>query len=145
VTKLLASEGSTAGTYVGGGTPEFAAFDGTYLWISRYSNTIVRLLPSDGSTTDYDLGIGRGWGVAANNVSKINAGTGAVVGTYPVGPVPFFLAFDGINMWVANGSGTTVTELKASDRSLVSTYTLGNSPVGVVFRRNQYLGDESVQ
>jgi DNA-binding beta-propeller fold protein YncE len=44
-----------------------------------------------------------------NQVVQVLASTGAVLGTYQVGLNPVALAFDGINIWVANkGSGTVL-------------------------------------
>ena len=50
-----------------------------------------------------------------NNVTKLRASDGVVLGTFTVGSGPYGLAFDGANMWVANSSDNTVTELRASD------------------------------
>ena len=43
------------------------------------------------------------------------------------------IAFDGTNIWVTNVAGGTVTELHASDGSLVGTFFVGTSPQGVAF------------
>ena len=58
---------------------------------------------------------------------------GALVGTYAVGTRPFGLAFDGTHIWVANGSGNSVTKLRASDGSLVGTYAVGGGPAAIAF------------
>jgi DNA-binding beta-propeller fold protein YncE len=44
---------------------------------------------------------------------------------YPVGTVPFALAFDGANMWVANQGSNNVTKLLASTGAIVGTYAAG--------------------
>jgi DNA-binding beta-propeller fold protein YncE len=62
-------------TYPVGGAPEGVAFDGTNIWVAIYGS---------------------------NNVTKLLASSGAVVGTYPVGSYPTGVAFDGTNIWVAN-------------------------------------------
>ncbi|HEX4845891.1 MAG TPA: hypothetical protein VFV26_06690 [Geothrix sp.] len=66
-------------------------------------------------------------------VTKLNASSGAQVGTYPVGGGPSGVAFDGAHVWIANSSDNTVSKLKASDGSLVGTYAVGTSPNGVCF------------
>jgi DNA-binding beta-propeller fold protein YncE len=46
----------------------------------------------------------------SNNVTKLLASTGAVLGTFPVG-TPFAIAFDGANIWVTNWGGRSVSKL----------------------------------
>jgi hypothetical protein len=59
-------------------------------------------------------------------VTKIQAGTGAVVGTYSIGGgLPAALAFDGTNILVGNSG--IVTKLLASTGAVVSTYSVGGS------------------
>jgi DNA-binding beta-propeller fold protein YncE len=49
------------------------------------------------------------------------------------------VAFDGANIWVTNyalGSGNTVTKLRASDGTVLGTFTVGpvnSAPRGVAF------------
>src|SRR3979490_2578605 len=72
-----------------------------------------------------------GWRAAGAGVTKLLASTGAVVGSYPVGP-SYGLAFDGTNIWVT-GTSTTVTNLLASTGTVVGTYSVGNQLSGVAF------------
>ena len=55
------------------------------------------------------------------------AGDGAFVGTFflTVGNGPIGMAYDGANMWVANGGDNTVTKLRASDRKVSSGFRCG--------------------
>ncbi len=46
-----------------------------------------------------------------NTVMKVNASDGSVINTYSVGKVPAGIVSDGINIWVANNGGSTVTRL----------------------------------
>ena len=46
---------------------------------------------------------------------------------YPVGAAPSGVAFDGTNIWVANGSSNNVTRLLASNGSVVGTYSVGSA------------------
>jgi hypothetical protein len=56
------------------------------------------------------------------------------VETFRVGSAPFGLAFDGANIWVANGGSDTVTKLRASDGNLIASYKSGGRDTeGVVF------------
>jgi len=43
------------------------------------------------------------------------------------------VAFDGTNIWVANGGNSTVTELQAGTGAVVATYTVGGAPRGLAF------------
>jgi len=69
----------------------------------------------------------------SNNVTKLLASTGDLVGTYPVGANPLGIAFDGTNIWVANAGSDNVTKLLASTGALVGTYPAGTHPDAVAF------------
>jgi len=45
-----------------------------------------------------------------NQVTKIRASDGAVLGTVAVGDYPWAFAFDGTHMWVANAESNTVSK-----------------------------------
>jgi YVTN family beta-propeller protein len=47
----------------------------------------------------------------SNTVTKLQAGTGAVLGIYSVGSGPWAVAFDGANIWVANLCSASVSKL----------------------------------
>jgi hypothetical protein len=53
--------------------------------------------------------------------------------TFPVGIKPDGIAFDGANVWVANGGGNTVTKLRSSDGVNLGNFTVGDSPFGIAF------------
>jgi hypothetical protein len=53
--------------------------------------------------------------------------------TFPVGSKPDGIAFDGANIWVANGGGNTVTKLRSSDGVSLGTFTVGANPFGIAF------------
>jgi YVTN family beta-propeller protein len=89
-----------------GGSPNGVAFDGSSIWVSNSGN---------------------------NNVSKIRASDGTVLGTFPVGPNPSQVEFDGANIWVANFGSNTVTKLSANNGSVLATITVGNNPWGLAF------------
>jgi collagen type VII alpha len=52
---------------------------------------------------------------------------------YAVGGTPETVAFDGTNVWVANGASNTVTKLLASSGAVVGSYAVGSGPLGVAF------------
>ena len=64
-------------------------------------------------------------------MTKLRASDGANLGTFPVGSVPEYLAFDGSNIWVANVNSTTVTKLRASDGTFLGTFVTGATAHGV--------------
>jgi DNA-binding beta-propeller fold protein YncE len=46
----------------------------------------------------------------SNSLTKLRVSDGANLGTFPVGNNPQGVAFDGANMWVANGGSNTVSK-----------------------------------
>ena len=72
----------------------------------------------------------------SGTVTKLLASNGEELGTFRVGTGPVGIAFDGVNIWVANnnrgvGNGS-VTELNANGEVL-GTFTVGRVPNGVAF------------
>ena len=90
-----------------GAAPNGVAFDGANIWVANFSS---------------------------NNVSKLRASDGAVLGTFAVGAGPSSgVAFDGANIWVTNGISNNVSKLRASDGAPLGTFTVGTGPSGVAF------------
>jgi hypothetical protein len=52
---------------------------------------------------------------------------------YPVGSGPQGIAFDGANIWTANGGTGDISVLRASDGYRVMTVTVGSNPTSVTF------------
>ena len=71
-----------------GTNPSGIAFDGANIWVTN---------------------------CGSNNVTKLRASDGAVLGTYAVGTSPAGIAFDGANIWVANSGSNNVMKLRPSD------------------------------
>ena len=71
----------------------------------------------------------------SNNVTKLDASSGALIGTYPVGNGPKNAAFDPStnSIWVANYNSGSVTKLDVYTGATVGTYIVGSTPIGVVF------------
>jgi hypothetical protein len=113
----------------------------SHFWPTNKATIIPTITPAPIS---YAVGI-HPWGVCfdgtniwvtnegSNNVMKLRASDGSLVGTYAVGLAPNSICFDGANIWVGNLGSNTVTKLKASDGSLVGTYGVGRQPNGICF------------
>jgi DNA-binding beta-propeller fold protein YncE len=69
----------------------------------------------------------------SNNVTKLRASDGEVLGTFPVGTNPAGVAFDGASIWVGNIGSNNVTKLRASDGTVLGTFPVGFFPLGVAF------------
>ncbi|HTD22831.1 MAG TPA: hypothetical protein VK738_09275 [Terriglobales bacterium] len=52
---------------------------------------------------------------------------------FGVGSNPIAIAFDGVNIWVANQVSNNVTKLRASDGALQGSFFTGATPVGLAF------------
>jgi hypothetical protein len=127
VTELNASDGSFVQTLSGGSygfaSPIDFAFDGTHLWVSNWTGASVTELN-------------------ASNGSWIQTISEAATGGPPGLLGPDGMVFDETHIWVANsfsegGVGNSVTELNASDGSIVAQLDGGSygfdSPDGIVF------------
>jgi DNA-binding beta-propeller fold protein YncE len=86
----------------------------------------------------YDTGTGTIWVTDANDgslpgsVMKLDAASGDVLATTPVGTNPVAVTADGAGgIWVANWTDNTVTKLNAVTGALVDTYPVGVKPQAV--------------
>jgi DNA-binding beta-propeller fold protein YncE len=53
-----------------------------------------------------------GWvNEGSGNVTELRAADGHVLGTFSVGNNPYGVAFDGVNIWVANWMSNTISKL----------------------------------
>jgi len=103
VTKLRASDGTNLGTFAVGGLPVYAAFDGTNLWITLDGNTAV-----------------------SGSLTELRVSDGMILGTFP-DQEPQGVAFDGVNIWVANFFDSSVTKFRASDGTNLGTFPTGGT------------------
>ena len=136
-----------------GTSPVGVLFDGTHIWVANEnSNDVYKILAATGAVLQvypaghgaqylaYDPVRGNVWitNPGDGTVTVINASSGAVV-TYPAGNSPDGIAFDGTSIWITNQVYTgappfpmstvcTVTQLRASDGSLVATHQVGERP-----------------
>lgn len=70
----------------------------------------------------------------ANNLKKINASNGAVVGTFTSGlSVPRDIAFDGTTIWVANGTGGTVSRFSLNGVNIGNFSVSADESRGMLF------------
>ena len=101
----------------------------------KISGTGSTLTFPDGSTQATAASVGTDGVIAVNpmQVALLKWFPAYQSATFSVGHAPAGVAFDGANIWVANGSGSTVTKLLAATGALVGTYPVGASPTGVAF------------
>jgi YVTN family beta-propeller protein len=52
---------------------------------------------------------------------------------FATGSGPYYVAFDGANIWVTNPYSNSVTKLAASSGSVLGTFNVGSEPVGIAF------------
>jgi hypothetical protein len=71
-------------TFTVGSYPFGIAFDGANIWVANWTS---------------------------NNVYKLRASDGAILGTFAVGTNPNAARFDGVNIWVTNDGSGTVSKL----------------------------------
>ena len=55
------------------------------------------------------------------------------VGTFAVGANPHAVAFDGVNIWVANEGSDTVTKLRPSEGAVLGSFNVGHQPESLAF------------
>jgi len=77
----------------------------------------------------------------ANSIQEFNASDGKTLRTITDSvdlATPQNLLFDGVNIWVSNGSTSNgmLTRVRANDGIVLSTYTVGSGPYGMVFDGN---------
>jgi DNA-binding beta-propeller fold protein YncE len=123
----LSTSGQTLATVGVGQTPDKIAFDGTNIWVTDYTSSDLRVVAENGNVvatiplapTANPEGIifdGKYIWVAnngpfQNSVSKFDASTRTLIGTYPVGLSPDAVGFDGTWIWVANTYSNAVWKL----------------------------------
>ncbi|MFA5840750.1 MAG: hypothetical protein WC847_00530 [Candidatus Paceibacterota bacterium] len=146
----------TAGTkvdYATGTEPIGVAFDNftNSVWVANFAggagNTVSKININTGTKVDYSTGTGP-YGVAFDNVTnsvwvtnmvdntvtKINATTGATIGTYGVGSDPRAATFDNVtnSIWVTSYNANSVNKINVNTGTSVS-YGVGWQPWGIAF------------
>jgi hypothetical protein len=86
----------------------------------------------------YSITAGGGWIWTANNdgnsVTRIDAATGTVTGTFPAGEMASVVVWDGEVIWVANhkwltGEYSTLMKLDPNDGRILDTFRLPGQPI----------------
>jgi hypothetical protein len=131
--KFRASDGALIGTFSLSGIAQELAFDGFHIWATS-GTKLLKLRPSDGVTVDIvdfgspaqGLAIGDSWvWVTLSNgtvMSVCRCGSDEMAGPYNVGINPKGIAFDGVNMWIANSGQLSVTKLRGSDGAFLGSF-----------------------
>ena len=149
VLEKLTTSGSVVSTTGVGTTPDSIVYDGAKVWVTNYSSGTVSVVSSSGQllttiaipgSPSNPEGItfdGQFIWVAndsgANSVTKINATSATIVGTYQVGRAPDALAFDGKYVWVANSNSAQVWILNPATGQMVNGYSTGVFPTDMVY------------
>ncbi|MGC8493956.1 MAG: hypothetical protein ACP5SH_19715 [Syntrophobacteraceae bacterium] len=130
VTRLNES-GCIVGVYKAGDQPLAIAFDGAYMWVAdNGDDTVTKLSAVDGERVGkFPVGIDSFgifsdghyvWIVRANGVLTQITTQGCLIANFDAGDAPDGIAFDGVNIWVANTEGN-VRVFRAYTNSLVAT------------------------
>ncbi|MFA5146887.1 MAG: hypothetical protein WC515_05925, partial [Candidatus Omnitrophota bacterium] len=74
-------------------------------------------------------------GYLTDSIYKVNATTGNLTGTYPVGVNPIAVVYDPSNLavWVANYGSNNVTKLYASNGTEIGNYSVGTKPMDIAY------------
>jgi YVTN family beta-propeller protein len=130
-----------------GSGPNYAAFDGTNLWVTNSSaGTVSKIVVATGSVTTPTTGLSNPQGIAfdgtnlwvadtnSSTVSEIRPSDGAVLHTVTGLAFPLGVAFDGAKVWVTNFGGTTVSRINPTGTPAIdATATVGSQPKGIAF------------
>ena len=126
---------TTVATVVGD-HPIGIAFDGTKIWTANGNGTVSRLTPDN--STSFPVTTTPGFqslkGILFDGaniwVTDYNAGTllkldasGTVLKTVTVGTNPNYPGFDGTNIWVPNEASNSVSVVRASSGTVLTTLT----------------------
>jgi DNA-binding beta-propeller fold protein YncE len=127
-----------------GNGPFGIAFDGNKIWTANTGGSVSIVIPGSSppwSVTTISTGFSEPQGMVfdGNNIWVTDSGTGtllrlgpdgAILQTVIVGSAPGFPAFDGHNLWVpnsgANSLGNSVTVIRASDGTVLKTFSAAN-------------------
>jgi hypothetical protein len=122
-----------------GSLPAGIAFDGNKIWTANQGGSVSIITPT--STTPWSVNTVTGFDSPTGAifdgrniwVTDASAGTllkldsnGAVLQTVTVGTTPEFPAFDGHNIWVPNHGSGSLTVVRASDGSVLKTFSAAN-------------------
>jgi YVTN family beta-propeller protein len=112
VSEIEASSGTVIRTIPVGYAPAGVSSDGTHVWVTN----------EDGNENE------QAEDVPGHTVSEIDASTGTVIRTIPVGSDPVGVSSDGTHVWVTNYDEDTVSEIQASSGTVIRTIPVGSYP-----------------
>ncbi|HEX6043313.1 MAG TPA: hypothetical protein VFZ22_02405 [Pyrinomonadaceae bacterium] len=134
ILKFRASDGALIGTFSLSGIAQELAFDGFDI-CAAIGTKLFKLRPSDAVAVEvFELGSAvqglaidnnfRVWATLSNGtVARILQGDDLIV-THNVGIDPRGIAFDGVNMWIANSGNKFVTKLRGSDGAFLGNFNI---------------------
>jgi len=127
VTKIRASDGSVLATFPvsnpvdNNALPQGVLYEAATgsIWIANYGEeSVVKIRPSDGTV-----------------LQTIQLGAPGLCGQAgkPACVLPYALAFDGSNVWVTEKGTNSIAKIRASDGTLLGTFSAGSGPTWVTF------------
>ena len=112
-------------------------FDGNKIFVANGNGAVSIITPGTWSVTSATTGVGNPNGalfdgsnvwitdVGGSKLKKLDS-NGAVLQSVSVGSFPQFPVFDGHNIWVPNKSDNSLTVVRASDGTVLKTFSAGN-------------------
>jgi len=126
-----------------GGSPQGIAFDGNNIWTANFDGSVSIIVPGTWAVTTVPTGFMTPTGILFDGTNiwvtdrgdetlkKLNA-NGSIAQSVAVGLNPNYPVFDGHNIWVPNVTGNSVSVVRASDGTVLKTFTTaGGNPAGL--------------
>ena len=120
------------------GLPTGIAFDGNKIWTANGSGSVSIIIPGTWTFENATVGFTALDGIVfdgshmwvtdfvKSQLDELNS-DGSIKGTpTSVGSTPAFPAFDGANIWVPNFGDSSLTVVRASDGTVLKTFSSGN-------------------
>jgi DNA-binding beta-propeller fold protein YncE len=158
----LNETGQVLSTTEVGTLPVELAYDGANVWVSNYDSSSISIVNGQGELIKtiflpviaHPEGIlfdGKYvWtannGLGANNISKFDAASMALIANYAVGYAPDGVAFDGTYIWVTNSNSNNVVKLNRDTGEILRTYPTGDFPLSIIFDgKDMWIGNGAVE
>ena len=158
----LNETGQVLSTTEVGTLPVELAYDGANVWVSNYDSSSISIVDGQGELIKtiflpviaHPEGIlfdGKYvWtannGLGANDISKFDAASMALIANYAVGYAPDGVAFDGTYIWVTNSNSNNVVKLNRDTGEILRTYPTGDFPLSIIFDgKDMWIGNGAVE